>query len=126
MTGHEKFYRFWRPIITVFTNIFLRLKISGRENIPSGAAVVVANHSSNFDALVMITALGKAGAVRILAKAELYKIPIVGPFLRAIGTIRVDRSVSDINAVKESLAYLKAGGKIGIFPEGRRVSSDEA
>jgi 1-acyl-sn-glycerol-3-phosphate acyltransferase len=40
--------------------------------------------------------------------------------------ISVDRSVNDLQAVRQSLDYLKRGEKLGIFPEGRRTREGES
>ncbi|MDR3310100.1 MAG: 1-acyl-sn-glycerol-3-phosphate acyltransferase [Oscillospiraceae bacterium] len=121
-----KVYRFFYPVLTFLLWVFGRPRYVGRDRAPSGACIVCANHTSNIDAFFLFNITGRRSHLRILAKAEMFRVPVVGAFLRAIGMIRVDRSIADMAPVKECMAHLKAGGKIGIFPEGHRVSADES
>ena len=56
-----------------------------------------------------------------MAKKQLFSIPIVGGFLRAIGVFPVDRGNSDIGAVKTAIQSLRDGWNLFLFPEGTRV-----
>jgi 1-acyl-sn-glycerol-3-phosphate acyltransferase len=107
--------------------LLYRPRITGLENIPDeGAFIVYANHSSNIDAIIMMCFVGRRHQLHVLAKAELFKVPLLGAVARGTEMVRVDRSISDINAVRQSLNYLKAGEKLGIFPEGTRVAEGES
>lgn len=117
----RKIFRFLSIVLIPFYNI----KNSGRENITQGPAVLCANHSSNFDPIMMAFAAGIEHHLHFMAKAELFHIPIVSSVLKAVGCYPVNRGHNDINAIKRSLTYLKAGEKIAMFPEGTRVKSDE-
>jgi len=126
MTREYRFYRRIYPIFWFLVSLILRPKVIGREHIPEGACIACANHSSNADGFFMIYAFRRNVHLRMLVKKEVYDAPVAGSFLSAIGMIRVDRSIADIKPVRESMSHLKQGGKIGIFPEGRRVSADES
>jgi len=65
-----------------------------------------------------------ARRVNIIAKKELFSIPVIGPFLHRGGAIPVDRSRSggDLGAMRASISVLKHGGCFVIFPEGTRSS----
>jgi 1-acyl-sn-glycerol-3-phosphate acyltransferase len=106
--------------------LFAHTRFIGRENIPEGACVVCGNHTSNVDPFFLLDMLPISDHLRILTKVELYRIPVVGAFLRSVGMIRVDRSIADITPVRESMAHLKIGGKVAIFPQGTRVTEDES
>lgn len=71
-----------------------KLHIRGHEHIPAtGAFVLSPNHYSEIDPIVMAIAVWKSGRVpRFLAKASLFKVPIVGRILKAAGQIPVERS----------------------------------
>ncbi|MBR7081178.1 MAG: 1-acyl-sn-glycerol-3-phosphate acyltransferase, partial [Oscillospiraceae bacterium] len=84
------------------------------------AAICCANHSSAIDPIVVSFAFRAKRVIHFIAKSELFKLPILGGILRAIGVISVDRKTADTGAVKASLKYLKSGECIGIFPEGTR------
>ena len=55
-----------------------------------------------------------------MGKKELFKVPVVGAFLKAIGCYPIDRKGSDIAALKKTIQLLKEEDCIGIFPQGTR------
>jgi 1-acyl-sn-glycerol-3-phosphate acyltransferase len=106
--------------------LFFRFEINGRENIPSGAAMVCANHSSWLDSVFLEFAFGRDDKVHIMGKAELFKVPVLAWFIKKIDMISIDRGTNDVGALRQSLKYLKSGEKVAIFPEGHRVPDDVA
>jgi 1-acyl-sn-glycerol-3-phosphate acyltransferase len=100
------------------------VKIEGKENIPEGAAIICANHSSLADPFYVALAYGNKYQLRIVAKAELFRIPIISTILKKLGMISVDRDVSDVKSVKTILRCLKKGEAVAIFPEGTRSKHD--
>lgn len=105
---------------------FYRLKYIGRDNIPQGPAVFCSNHSSNLDPIFQAMAAGIGTHLHFMAKAELFRIPVLSSVLRSIGSFPVERGHNDTGAIKTALRYLKSGEKVSIFPEGTRFKSDEA
>ncbi len=96
-----------------------RMRVYGAENVPaSGPLIVACNHVSYLDPPV----LGAASPRRIsyMAKQQLFAIPVLGPAIRAVGAYPVDREGPATAAIKRSVEVLRAGGVIGIFPEGTR------
>ena len=94
-------------------------EIFGRENIPErGPFVLAANHQSLLDPPLLIACVPRR--ITFLAAAYLFKIPLVGLFIRAGGAIPVDGSQGSIGikTVKHALSQLSGGGVIGMFPEG--------
>ena len=79
-----------------------------------------ANHVSLFDVFTISAALPKERRLRYLAKAELFKIPLLRSIISALGAFKVDRGGSDVAAIKKSVSLLKEGEVIGIFPQGTR------
>lgn len=101
-----------------------RLRVRGRDRVPlSGGVVVVANHSSMADGPILFGALPRR--VTFLIKQEMFK-GVVGVLLCKIGQIPVKRGEADRTALTSALSVLKAGGVIGIFPEGTRGEGDVA
>lgn len=98
-----------------------RLKVSGLEHVPAqGAALIAGNHVSFIDPpLVGWAALPKR-SLRYLAKMELFRIPILGWFMRNVGCIPLDRSRADVGAVRAALEVLGRGRCLLVFPEGTR------
>ena len=75
--------RFWYRVCFVIARVGLFfwhpvLHVSGLENLPAGAAVLCANHSSGADAIWVILALRQPELFRIMAKSELRRVPFVG------------------------------------------------
>ena len=124
-TGTDRLYRilFW-PLFLILS-IFHPIRVVGKENVPAGAAVITPNHSSNFDPLMAIMTFGAKYPLRIMAKEELFHIPVLGWLLVKFGVFGVNRGHSDMAAIKRAIKVLKENCKLMLFPEGTRVTSDE-
>jgi len=100
------------------------VRIRGLENVPEDGAILVANHSSYFDSLVLAATV--PGEPRFVAKRELVDQFVAGHLLRRLGTLFVERV--DLRAGAEDtismLDAAEAGSRIVCFPEGtlRRMS----
>lgn len=102
---------------------YARFEVRGLEHVPQeGGAIFVGNHRSYFDFTAMVVAMGRSGRTgRFLGKKELFDAPIMGPVMRALGGIPVDRERTDSDALDPLVlaAQSIAGGEIvGILPEG--------
>lgn len=96
-------------------------RVKGRENLPDGPVLLCANHFAFSDPIWIVLA-GKFKRIpRTMAKIEIMRVPVLGALLRALGGFAVDRSISDVNAVKTALRILREGDKVLIFPEGTRI-----
>jgi 1-acyl-sn-glycerol-3-phosphate acyltransferase len=94
-----------------------RLDMRGTERIPpTGPIVVVANHESVLDPLVLGAVVPRP--LHFLAKEELWRYPLVGAVLDRLGGIRVARGRGDRDAICQAGAVLDRGGAVAIFPEG--------
>ena len=116
------FYRIARYFVR-FALFFVHpvFRITGRENIPEGPAVICCNHSNLTDPIWVLLGLWLDRMPASMAKKEALEAPVLGRFLRFMGAIGVDRGAADINAVKLSLKALRDGNKLLVFPEGTRV-----
>jgi 1-acyl-sn-glycerol-3-phosphate acyltransferase len=85
--------------------------------------LVVANHRSTADILVLLRAFGG----RMVSRADLSGWPLVGPAARAAGTLFVDRSdrLSGAAVVRQIRRQLAAGSTVIVFPEGTTFPDDE-
>jgi len=102
----------------LFTYI-CRWKVRGADNVPQkGPAVIVSNHLSLWDPLVVGAAVKRR--VYFMAKAELFRYPLVGIIVRSWGAFPVKRGRLDREALKNAMRVLQRGDVLGIFPEGRR------
>lgn len=95
-----------------------RVAVSGSRHLEGiGACVVVANHQSNLDPMVLTSTFG--GAIRILTKRELFDVPLLGAALRALGMVEVNRLLPDRAAITAAAADTLAQGiPLLVFPEG--------
>lgn len=90
-------------------------------SVPStGAVIVVGNHLSVADAFVLTAAVARYGRrIRMLGTAGLFRAPVLGHALRAIGYVPVDRRSADpATALAPALAALAQGQCVGLYPEG--------
>ncbi|MDQ0285683.1 1-acyl-sn-glycerol-3-phosphate acyltransferase [Desulfofundulus luciae] len=118
------FYRFARAVCRVILAFIRRWEVVGTHHLPrSGGVLVVSNHVSYWDPVVVGCALDRQ--VHFIAKAELFRIPLLGPVIRALGAFPVRRGGGDRQAIRRALELLKQGRVVGIFPEGTRSKSGE-
>ncbi|WP_430781609.1 lysophospholipid acyltransferase family protein [Actinoplanes sp. G11-F43] len=98
-----------------------RLEVEGLDLLPThGATLVVANHDSAWDPVVIAVAGLRRRQIRALAKASLWKNPLLRRVMNGMGQIPVRRGEADRNALDAAVRCLAAGGCLGIFPEGTR------
>lgn len=96
-----------------------RLRTVGAEHLPrQGAAIVVANHDSAWDPVVIAAAARRRRQIHALAKASLWRHPVLARVLDGMGQIPVQRGQADAAAMAAAAQCLAAGGCVGIFPEG--------
>lgn len=119
-------YAILYTILWPFFNLFHPGRAVGRENIPTGGALVCSNHTTLSDPLFIVFAFRKKNRLRAMAKSELMNVPVIGWLLNKAGIFGVNRGKSDIAAIKLALKVLKDGEKLLLFPEGTRHSEGEA
>lgn len=98
-----------------------RVKVQGIENFPkSGGLVLVANHQSATDIIVLLASLPQG--FRFIIKQELFKVPVFGWYLRKAGYLSIDRDSgrSAIKTLHQAKELIHQGNNILIFPEGTR------
>ncbi|BAF59799.1 MAG: 1-acyl-sn-glycerol-3-phosphate acyltransferase [Pelotomaculum sp.] len=118
------FYRFSRLLCRIILALLRRWQVRGAENMPSsGGMVVVSNHISYWDPVVVGCAFDRQ--IYFMAKSELFDIPLLGPVIRALGAFPVRRDRSDRKAIRTAIRLLEEGNIIGIFPEGTRSYTGE-
>jgi 1-acyl-sn-glycerol-3-phosphate acyltransferase len=95
------------------------VRTTGIENIPTeGPAVIATNHVGYLDfVFVGAAARERRRLVRFLAKAEVFKHKVAGPLMRGMKHIPVDRFGRASQAIDDSVAALKRGEVVGMFPE---------
>lgn len=103
------------PLAMPLYSLYWRCEVHGIENIPTeGPAILAANHSGTIPidgAMLKVAVLKEHGRNPWLLAADLvFKIPIFRDVVRIAGNARADRS--------ETVALLRRGELIGVFPEG--------
>ena len=89
-----------------------------------GAAIVVSNHTSLYDYAVLLFVF--FGRILRTQMAELlFKKGLLGPFLKGLGGIYVDRDSHNMGFVEQSLKILEKGGVLCVFPEARLARPGE-
>lgn len=112
-------YTIFKLLFRYLLKLFSGLKATGKENIPeSGPALIVANHISNWDPMVLGGDLKRQ--VKFIAKEELVKIPLIGLLIKAWGVVPIKRGRGDREAISKSLEILGNQHLMGIFIEGKR------
>ena len=111
-------------IVKIVCKILFFVRVVGEENIPKeGAAILAANHTSFWDAPIILTATKRP--MRTMGKAELFEHKLLAPFLRMAGAFPVHRGTADLTAIKTALRTLKDGEIFAIFPTGTRIKDGE-
>ncbi|MDR5699998.1 lysophospholipid acyltransferase family protein [Agromyces aerolatus] len=113
---------FWvlAALILPLFNLAVKFRFHGPRLPQTGAFVLSPNHFSEIDPVVMGAAAWKLGrAPRFLAKESLFKVPVVGWFLRSSGQIPVARAGSRSHAALRAAEELVEKGRMVIvYPEG--------
>jgi 1-acyl-sn-glycerol-3-phosphate acyltransferase len=113
------FYQICRSLIRFFFSVFCAWKVDGEDNLPQeGAVLVVANHFSYWDPVVVGCALRRQ--VYFMAKSNLFSYPVLGFLLRKLGAFPVNRRHVDRTSLKTALALLSEERIVCLFPEGTR------
>jgi 1-acyl-sn-glycerol-3-phosphate acyltransferase len=110
--------RSWARLVLLCAGV--RVRVEGRENLPSGPAIYAANHVSALDIPLLFACLPVD--FRIIHKKSLYWAPVIGGYLYFGGHIGVDR-VNPFKAkqsLKRAAQRIREGLSVAVFPEGTR------
>lgn len=128
--AHSPFYRALLNFCTAAAIRIMRIRVhvTGMEKIPAeGRLVFVCNHRSNFDPIITWYAL-KKWQIAFVSKAENFKIPIFGRFIRKCCFMAIDRENprNAIRTINKAAELIRADQvSIGVYPEGTRSKSGE-
>jgi len=105
-------------------NPFWRIRVEGRELLPAGPAVLVANHQSLSD---IVVAMGLFHPYKFVSKVSLFRLPLVGWMMRLIRHIPLHRGHprSTRAMLETSRAWLRRGVAVFFFPEGTYAEGEE-
>ncbi len=119
---NSSIYRFLYSILAAPIRFLFGVRAIGKENIPKeGGVLICSNHLGMRDP-VLIAAVYPT-QVRFLAKKELFSIPLLSGLLRVLGAIRLDRTASDVAAIRKAEEMITLRENVAIFPQGHRNPS---
>ncbi len=109
---------FW--FIRSFYRNLLLGEVQGLNNVPrTGPIILASNHASHLDPPLLGCNILRV--ITYFARKTLWKKGVGAAWMDAVGAIPIDRDgESDIKAMKSTLAALKGGGVLTLFPEGTR------
>lgn len=116
-----RFAHWWGRVVLRATGS--TVKVSGAENVPDGQVIVMGNHQSYFDIMLMLGYINKP--LSFIAKKELARLPLISQWMRHLGCLFLDRSqVRQATAVfQQAVEKVQKGWSMVIFPEGTRSHS---
>jgi 1-acyl-sn-glycerol-3-phosphate acyltransferase len=124
MSDHEPMTRTYRAALALFRPVVRfwgRLEVEGLEHVPAeGPLLIVGNHDSYWDPVVIGLAAIRRRQIRALSKSSLWKVKGLNRILDGMGQIPIVRGSGDADALDRAITELRAGSCIGIFPEGTR------
>jgi 1-acyl-sn-glycerol-3-phosphate acyltransferase len=107
-------------VLLIARGVGIRTRVEGLENIPAGACLFAANHTSNVDPPMIMGAIPRR--VALLAKKSLFKIPIMGKAFLLGEFVPVDRADREeaVVSLETAASYMRRGRSFLIYPEGTR------
>jgi 1-acyl-sn-glycerol-3-phosphate acyltransferase len=112
-------YRFVRGVVGLLLRLLARLEIEGLEHVPSrGPYLLLVNHLHWLDPPALAVAYPHRSYLFAAEKWERHWL--LGPFLGSMDAIFVNRGEVDRRALRQAMAVLRAGGVLGMAPEGTR------
>lgn len=108
------------PLVVLIRTLAFRLRVQGLQHIPAqGGAVLVGNHLSFADALILCAISPRR--IRFVAHAQYVRMPLVGWIMRLAGSIPIDVAAGRrglLASIQRATALAAEGELVGIFPEG--------
>ena len=121
--GSMIWYRIVQGFFSTMLSAIHGLRVTGQRHIPdTGPILLVSNHLSHFDVLVLGILLARP--LNYVARSTLFFWPL-GPFIRSLGAFPINREGMGAEGFKEILRRLRSGGIVTLFPEGTRTPDGE-
>jgi 1-acyl-sn-glycerol-3-phosphate acyltransferase len=117
------FYSVIRFIVVVFCRTWLKLSVTGTQNIPvNGAFILAPVHRSIMD--IPIASAVTRRRMRFMGKDSLWRHKMFGYMFSALGAFPVTRGSADLEALRRCIFVINAGEPLVLFPEGTRQNGD--
>lgn len=120
-TVAKRAWYWWLHMICRLIGLSLfRIRATGRRHVPdAGGALVVCNHQSHLD--VLVVGLSFDRRLNYLARQSLFRFPPLRWLISSLDAIPIDRDGTGLSGLKETLRRLKNDEMVLIFPEGTRT-----
>jgi 1-acyl-sn-glycerol-3-phosphate acyltransferase len=115
MIANKAMYWLSRPVADTYTAALLKMDVRQHQDLPRGAKIIAPNHPSTMDPFFVAAMMPEQ--TFILINDLLFKLPVLGGYLRKSGHIPVIAGQGQ-QAIDSALQYLAEGKTIIIFPEG--------
>lgn len=120
-TSRLLYHAFKWSVVSPLLHTYWRGKILGAEAVPkTGAFLVVSNHASNFDPVLLSCGVGRP--VAYMAKEELFRVPVLKNLIELYGAYPINRDRAGSSSIKAALSYLDRGWGVGVFLSGTRTA----
>lgn len=120
---YKFFYWFAKGVLWLPLRLFFRTKVYGCRKIGKRKVIVVMNHKSAMDPLLMSHFISPS--MSFIAKEDLAKNKFVELVLRHLNVIFVRRGEADMGALDQSFDVLESGRPLALFPEGTRSRQND-
>jgi 1-acyl-sn-glycerol-3-phosphate acyltransferase len=112
-------FRFCRDVARVLIGLLWGLRVTGREKIPrKGPVVLACNHISLLDPAVVGSVVPREAG--FVAKKELFAVFLLGPLIRSLNSIPIDRARLSMETMDVLADFLASDKALVFFPEGTR------
>ncbi|MGN6327252.1 lysophospholipid acyltransferase family protein [Pseudolysinimonas sp.] len=125
-------WRLTEFLVIPLARLLVGTRLHRADRVPrSGAFILAPNHTSDIDPVVVGLALYRAGRLpRFLAKASMFRAPVLGGFMRSTGMIPVERGVvggagRGGDPIAAARRLVDAGSAVIIYPEGTLTRDPE-
>ena len=113
------FYRWGHRLTNIFCKTMGHLEAQGIHHIPrEGGVLLVSNHVSFLDPVIVGSAANRE--IHFMARSTAFDIPGLGKLISLYNAYPVNRGAPDLGALRKTIALLKAGNVVLMFPEGTR------
>ena len=110
-------------LLRILFTVWFRYRARGTSRLPvEGGALLLINHQSFLDPLLV--GLPLVRPVSFLARDNLFRVPVVGTFLRKTDVIPISRDALSASSMRAAIQRMQDGSLVGIFPEGTRSRDD--
>jgi 1-acyl-sn-glycerol-3-phosphate acyltransferase len=119
----DVWYDVAKNLVRAYTKLFMgAINVDGRENLPPGPKIIVANHPHVTDGFVLPSIIQEK--VHFFVQEEAFTIPFIGKLLALADQIPVAVGKGQ-DALATAKKKLSMGNVVAIFPEGRLSGSKE-